>query len=67
MVGRPLDDRFEGAGGLRFSRDRLVANGARGQLDPVPGEDLRGDELGERLERATAQFGLRPCLDDPPG
>jgi hypothetical protein len=67
VVGRPLDDRFEGAGGLGFSRDRLVANGTPGQLDLVPREDLRGDELGERLERATAQFSLRPCLDDPPG
>jgi hypothetical protein len=44
-----------------------VPNGARGQLDPVPREDVRGDELGERPEYASAQFGLRRGLDHSPG
>jgi hypothetical protein len=67
VVSRPLDDHVEGAAGLRLGRDRLVANGARGQLDPVPREDVRGDELGERVEYASAQFGLRRGLDHPAG
>src|SRR5439155_14563083 len=66
MVSRRLDDRVEGAGGLRLGRDRLVANGARGQLDYIPGQDVRGNELGERRERAPAELALSPGFDDRP-
>ena len=66
MVSRPLDDRVKGPGGLRLGRDRLVANGARGQLDHVPGQDVRGNELGERRERAPAELALSPGFDDRP-
>jgi len=67
VVSRPLDDRVEGATGLRLSRDRLVVDGARVQLDPVPREDVGGDERGQRVKDAAAQFGLRRRLDHPPG
>ena len=55
------------AGRLGPGRDRHVADGARGELDPVPGQHVGGNELGERPERATTQFGLRPGLDERPG
>ena len=58
VVRRAPDDRLEGAGGLRLGRERLVVDGARGELDPIPREDVRGDELGERMERASPQLGL---------
>ena len=67
VVGRVPDDRLEGAGRLRLGRGRLVINGARGELDAIPGQDVRGNELGERLKRATSQLGLRPGSDDRSG
>ena len=60
MVSRAPDERLEGAGGLRLGRDRLVANGARGELDPVPRQNVGGDEVGERSQRAKTQLSLRP-------
>jgi hypothetical protein len=54
VVSRAAHDRLEGAGGLRLGRDRRVTNGARGQLDPVPAQDVGGHELGERRKRATS-------------
>lgn len=35
MVSRAPDERLEGVAGLRLGRDRTVANGTRGELDPV--------------------------------
>jgi hypothetical protein len=67
VTRRLAHDCAERAGRLGTGRDRLVANGARGELDAVPTQHVRGDELGERPERATTQFGLRPGLDDRPG
>ena len=67
MVARVPDDRLEGAGGLRPDRGRLVIDGARGELDAIPGQDVRGNELGERLQRATSQLGLRPGSHDRSG
>ena len=51
-VARVPHDRLEGARGLRPDRGHLVMNGPRGELDAIPGQDVRGNELGERLERA---------------
>ena len=67
MVARVPDDRLEGAGRLRLGRGRLVIDGARGELDAIPGQDVRGNELGERLQRATSQLGLRPGSYDRSG
>src|SRR3954469_11908428 len=64
MVARVPHDRLEGAWGLRLGRRRLVIDGARGELDSIPGQDVRGNELGERLQRATLQLGLRPGSHD---
>jgi hypothetical protein len=61
------DERLEGAGGLRLGWEGLVADGARGELDPVPGQNVRGDEVGERLQRAKTQLGLRPGSGHRPG
>jgi hypothetical protein len=55
------------AGRLGPGRDRHVADDARGELDPIPGQHVRGNELSECPERATTQFGLRPRLDERPG
>ncbi len=54
MVSRAPDKRLEGVAGLRLGRDRTVANGTRGELDPVPGQNVRGEEVGERLQRAPS-------------
>ena len=67
MVARVPHDRVEGAGRLRPDRDRLVIDGARGELDAIPGQDVRGNQLGERPERATPQLGLRPGAHDRAG
>src|SRR4051812_16287252 len=67
MVARVPHDRLEGAWGLRLGRRRLVIDGARGELDSIPGQDVRGNELGERLQRATLQLGLRPGSHDRSG
>ena len=53
MVARAPHDRLEGARRLRPQRDRLVIDGARGELDAIPGQHVRGNELGERLKRTT--------------
>ena len=53
MVARVPHDRLEGARRLRPQRDRLVIDGARGELDAIPGQHVRGNELGERLQRTT--------------
>ena len=37
-----------------------MADGARGELDTVPSQNIRGDEVGERPQRAKTQLGLRP-------
>jgi hypothetical protein len=52
MVARVPDDRLECAGGLRPDQGPLVINGARGELDSIPGQDVRGNELRERLLRS---------------
>ena len=67
MVSRAPDERLEGAGGLRLSWQGLVADGARGELDPVPRQNVRGDEVGERPQRAKTQLGLRPGSGHRPG
>jgi hypothetical protein len=54
-------------GRLGPGRDRLVADATRGELDPVPGQYVGRDELGERPQSATTQVGLRPGLDERPG
>jgi hypothetical protein len=64
VVARVPHHRREGAGRLRPDRRRLVIDGARGELDSIPGQDVRGNELGERLQRATLQLGLRPGSHD---
>ena len=67
MVSGRLDDRVEGAVELRLSRERVVVDGARGGLDPVPREEVRGDELGERMDDASPQVGLCRSVDHPSG
>jgi hypothetical protein len=67
MASRAPHDRLEGAGALRLDRDRVVADGAGGELDTVPGQNVCRDELGERFERATARLDLRPGSNGPPG
>jgi hypothetical protein len=52
MVARAPDDRLEGAGGLGTDPGRVVINGARGELDAIPDQDVRGNELGERPLRS---------------
>jgi hypothetical protein len=67
VIGRAPDDGLERAGTLGLGRHRLVANLARRQLDPVPDDHVRGDQLGERVERTTAELRLRPGADQPSG
>ena len=67
MVGRVPHDGLEGAGTLGLGGDRLVANVARRQLDPVPDDHVRGDQLGERVERTTAELRLRAGARQLPG
>ena len=62
MVGRMRDKRREGAGGLGVDRGRLMIHGARGELDAIPGHEVRGHEFGERLQRATSQVSLPSAL-----
>ena len=66
VIRRVAHDRPERAGRLGLGRDRLVADRARRELDAVPRQHVCGDEPGKRLERATAQFGLRPGLRRAP-
>jgi hypothetical protein len=67
MVARVPDDRLKDAGGLGPDRGRLVIDGARGELDAIPRQNIRRHELGKRLERATAQLSLRPGSHDRTG
>ena len=67
VTRRVAHEGLKRAGRLGPGRDRHVADDARGELDPVPGQHVRGNELGERPERTTTQFGLRPGLDERPG
>ena len=64
MVARVPDDRLERARGLRPDRARLVIDRARGQLDAIPRQYVRRNELGERLERMMPQLSLRPGPHD---
>ena len=48
---RVAHDRLEGAGRLHPEGDRRVVDGARGELDAIPGQHVRGNEFGERLQR----------------
>ena len=41
-----------------------MINGARGKLDAIPGHEVRGHELGERLQRTTPQLSLGPGSHD---
>src|SRR4051794_30696790 len=66
MAGRAPDDRLEGPGVLCPERVSVVAHGAAGELDAVPHEQVRRDELIERLERTTAQLDLRRRFQDLP-
>jgi hypothetical protein len=47
MVAHVRHDRLEGAGRLRPDRGRVVINGASGELDAIPGQDVPGYQLGE--------------------
>src|SRR4029079_8509035 len=51
MVARVPHDRLEGARRLCPQRDSLVIDTARGELDAIPGQYVRGNTLGERPER----------------
>ena len=66
MTPRVAHDCLEGAGRLSPGRDRLVADGAAGELDTVPRQHVCGDELGEALQRPAAQLGHRPGFDKRP-
>jgi hypothetical protein len=57
----------ERAGRLGLGRDRLVAGTALGELDRVPGQHVRGDELDKRPKRATTPPGLgaHGCVGQP--
>ncbi len=67
VIARGPDERLERAGGLRPDRGRLVIDRARGKLDTIPRQDIRGNELGERLERLAPELGLRPGTHDRSG
>jgi hypothetical protein len=45
MTSRVAHDRRERSGRLRLGRDRLVADRARRQLDPVPRHHICRDQL----------------------
>ena len=67
MTHRVAHNRLEGAGRLGLGRDRLVTDGAGGELDAVPRQHICGDELGEFLQRPASQLGHRSGVGDRPG
>ena len=70
VTRRVAHDRLERAGRLGLGRDRLVTDRARRELDAVPREHIRGDELSEPLSarprnsvtvRTSAIARANPC------
>ena len=59
VAGRVPDNGLERAGRLRPVRDRRMPNRTRGELDAIPGQDIRGNQLGESPQRAATQLLLR--------
>jgi hypothetical protein len=67
MPDRVNHDCLEGAGRLGLEGDRLVPDGAGGELDAVPRQHVCRDEFAQPLQRPTAQLRDRPRLDERPG
>ena len=58
---------LEGAGRLGRGRDRLVVDGAGGEIDAVPRQHICGDEPSEFLQRPASQLGHRRSVRNRPG
>ena len=57
----------ECAGRLGLGRDHVVADRTRGELDAVPRQHVRGDELGESRQRPPAHIRHRAGFDESSG
>jgi hypothetical protein len=67
MTRRVVHDCGERAGRLGLGGDSRVADGARGELDAIPRQHVRGHELAKAVQDPAAQLRLGPGLDEPAG